>query len=59
MVEYIAKTPPKINLINVCNEFKIITRAYSVDEFAPYSVVLLTTLALVVVDVSVIGFDMC
>jgi hypothetical protein len=33
-------------------KFKIITRACSVDEFPSYRVVLLTTLALVVVDVS-------
>ena len=48
MVEYIVETLPKLNLDNVCNEFKFITRAYIVGEFALYILVLLTSLALVV-----------
>jgi hypothetical protein len=39
-------------------KFKFITRAYIVGEFALYIVVVLTSLSLVVVDVSTIGFDM-
>jgi hypothetical protein len=39
-------------------EFKFITHAYIVGEFALYIVVVLTSLALVVVDVSTISFDM-
>ena len=39
-------------------KFKFITRAYIVGEFALYMLVLLTSLALVVVYVSTIGFDM-
>ena len=58
MVEYIVETLPKLNLDNVCNEFMFITRAYIVGEFALYMLVLLTSLALVIVYVSTIGFDM-
>ena len=39
-------------------KFKFITHAYIVGEFALYMLVLLTSLALVVVYVSTIGFDM-
>ena len=39
-------------------KFKFMTRAYIVGEFALYILVVLTSLALVVVDVSTIGFDM-
>ena len=39
-------------------KFKFITHAYIVGEFALYMLVLLTSLALVVVYVSTISFDM-
>ena len=39
-------------------KFKFVTRTYIVEEFALYMLVLLTSLALVVVYVSTVGFDM-
>ena len=42
------ETVPKVDLDNVCNEFRFITRAYIVGEFALYMLVLLISLALVV-----------
>ena len=54
IVEYIVETLPKV----YARKFKFITRVYIVGEFALYMLVLLTSLALVVVYVSTIGFDM-
>jgi hypothetical protein len=52
MVEYIEETP---SLVIYAMKFKFITRAYIMGEFALYILVLLTSHAFVVFDVSATG----